>query len=54
VIASLVIAPVMIVTMISSIVSLEASRYLARTVIFRKVAEASPILIAVSIVILFG
>jgi hypothetical protein len=40
--------------MISSTVSSEASRYLAGTVIIREIAKMSPVLVVVSITILFG
>jgi hypothetical protein len=53
-ITSLLIAPVITITMVSTIISSEASRYLAGTVIFRKVAETSPVLVVVSIAIFFG
>jgi hypothetical protein len=54
VITSLLITHVITITMVSTIISSEASRYLAGTVIFRKVAETSLVLVVVSIVIVFG
>jgi phage-related holin len=54
VITSLLVAPVVMITLISTIVSSEASRYLVGTVVFRKISKMLPILIAVSVAIFFG
>ena len=50
----LVIAPLVIIPMISSTVSSEASRHLAGTVIIYEVAKASSILVVVSVAIILG
>jgi hypothetical protein len=53
-IIALVIAPLIIITMISSIVSSEASRYLAGSVIIHEVAKMSHVLTVVSVEVFLG
>jgi hypothetical protein len=50
-IVALIIAPLVIVPMISPIVSSEASHYLAGTIIICEVAKTSPILIVISVAV---
>jgi hypothetical protein len=53
-IALLFITLMAIITMTSTIISSEASRYLAGTIVVHEIAKTSPILIAISIAIFFG
>jgi hypothetical protein len=53
-IVSLIIAPVIIIPIISFVVSSEAGQNLAGTVVIRKVTIASSILIVVSMAIILG
>jgi hypothetical protein len=54
IITSLLIALAIIITMVATIITAEASRYLAGTVVFRKVTKTAHVLVDVSVVIFFG
>jgi hypothetical protein len=47
----LLIALAIIIAMVSTIVTVEASRYLAETIVFRRAKETSLVLVVVSIAI---